>query len=276
MPAPTMNNPLMRPPVRDYDESQYDATDSDTDTEWTPGAGPCDVPQKPSTSWMNVRTPSPRSFCDDPKKPGTSWTNVRTPSPRSFCDEPRKPGTSWMSMRTPSPVTPRYGGYAGCAPPSFFASPAFFLQLPPTMLQQPYTALKDVVANAPWRRKKASSESDTPSTTASTESEGGYGVFEEQLPGPNDTAEDAPPSKGSIGHPHCCAQACKYHKKPRGCKDGANCDRCHICVFQVVKPRRKTNEDLDVPPPPPRTHARSRRRKINQAQAGATFCAPCN
>jgi len=259
-----MNNPLMRPPVRDYDESQYDAAGSDTDTLlaptptpstmlWTPGAGPCDVPQKPSTSWMNVRTPSPRSFCDDP----------------------RKPGTSWMSMRTPSPETPRYGGYAGCAPPLVFATPATFLQLPAAMLQQPYMALKDVVANAPWRRKKANSESDTPSTTASTESEGGYGVFEEGLPVPNDTASDAP-SKGSIGHPHCCAQACKYHKKPRGCKDAANCDRCHICVFQVIKPKRKTNEDLDVPPPPPRTHARSRRRKVNEAQAGATFCVPCS
>jgi len=48
------------------------------------------------------------------------------------------------------------------------------------------------------------------------------------------TAANAP-SKGSIGHPHYCASGCKYVKKPRGCKDGANCDRCHICSYRAKK-----------------------------------------
>jgi len=39
-------------------------------------------------------------------------------------------------------------------------------------------------------------------------------------------------SRGSIGHPHQCANACKYAWKKRGCKDGINCDRCHLCEWK--------------------------------------------
>jgi len=38
-------------------------------------------------------------------------------------------------------------------------------------------------------------------------------------------------SKGSAGHPNSCALACKYARKARGCKDGADCDRCHLCKY---------------------------------------------
>jgi len=38
-------------------------------------------------------------------------------------------------------------------------------------------------------------------------------------------------SKGSAGHPNSCAPACKYARKARGCKDGADCDRCHLCKY---------------------------------------------
>jgi len=47
------------------------------------------------------------------------------------------------------------------------------------------------------------------------------------------------PSKGSMNHPHSCAAACKYIKKPRGCKDGADCDRCHLCSFRNNKQHKK-------------------------------------
>lgn len=50
------------------------------------------------------------------------------------------------------------------------------------------------------------------------------------------------PSKGSLGHPFTCGEACKYASKPRGCKDGSACDRCHICDWKRAK--------QDVPPPP--------------------------
>lgn len=39
-------------------------------------------------------------------------------------------------------------------------------------------------------------------------------------------------SVGSVGHPHACAEACKFAWKRRGCKDGAACVRCHLCAWQ--------------------------------------------
>lgn len=40
------------------------------------------------------------------------------------------------------------------------------------------------------------------------------------------------PSAGSAGHPYRCAEPCKYVKKPRGCKDGSACARCHMCEWK--------------------------------------------
>jgi len=45
---------------------------------------------------------------------------------------------------------------------------------------------------------------------------------------------EPPPSLGSIGHPHQCADACKYYWKARGCKDGADCNRCHLCTWRQI------------------------------------------
>mmetsp|Transcript_46736 Transcript_46736/g.111149 ORF Transcript_46736/g.111149 Transcript_46736/m.111149 type:complete len:283 (-) Transcript_46736:163-1011(-) len=39
-------------------------------------------------------------------------------------------------------------------------------------------------------------------------------------------------SVGSIGHPYTCNLPCKYFKRQRGCKDGANCTRCHVCPWR--------------------------------------------
>lgn len=50
------------------------------------------------------------------------------------------------------------------------------------------------------------------------------------------------PSLGSVGHPHSCALACKYAKKSRGCKDGADCSRCHLCKWNG------SNVQQDPPP----------------------------
>eukprot|EP00418_Pyrodinium_bahamense_P059198 CAMPEP_0179181682 /NCGR_PEP_ID=MMETSP0796-20121207/89992_1 /TAXON_ID=73915 /ORGANISM="Pyrodinium bahamense, Strain pbaha01" /LENGTH=311 /DNA_ID=CAMNT_0020885473 /DNA_START=11 /DNA_END=946 /DNA_ORIENTATION=- len=40
------------------------------------------------------------------------------------------------------------------------------------------------------------------------------------------------PSVGSAGHPLLCARPCKYAGKPRGCKDGKACARCHLCPWR--------------------------------------------
>eukprot|EP00928_Gymnodinium_smaydae_P080426 TRINITY_DN6411_c0_g3_i1.p1 TRINITY_DN6411_c0_g3~~TRINITY_DN6411_c0_g3_i1.p1 ORF type:complete len:320 (-),score=47.43 TRINITY_DN6411_c0_g3_i1:184-1143(-) len=39
-------------------------------------------------------------------------------------------------------------------------------------------------------------------------------------------------SVGSRGHPTECADPCKYFSKGRGCKDGAACNRCHVCPWR--------------------------------------------
>lgn len=38
-------------------------------------------------------------------------------------------------------------------------------------------------------------------------------------------------SRGSDGHPYRCGGGCKYFWKPKGCKDGEECTRCHICTY---------------------------------------------
>lgn len=39
-------------------------------------------------------------------------------------------------------------------------------------------------------------------------------------------------SKGTIGHPHSCRRlGCKFASKERGCREGAECPRCHLCVW---------------------------------------------
>jgi len=38
-------------------------------------------------------------------------------------------------------------------------------------------------------------------------------------------------SLGTVGHPVSCAGACKYVKRKGGCRDGANCLKCHECFW---------------------------------------------
>jgi len=47
-------------------------------------------------------------------------------------------------------------------------------------------------------------------------------------------------SFGSRGHPFSCNAACKYATKGKGCKDGADCDHCHLCTWKkpVAQNRR--------------------------------------
>ncbi|CAK0837175.1 unnamed protein product [Prorocentrum cordatum] len=63
-------------------------------------------------------------------------------------------------------------------------------------------------------------------------------------------ADGTLPSAGSLGHPYTCAEACKYASRSRGCKDGAACDRCHLCEWK----RRPA-----APAPPPIRAPTSRR-----------------
>jgi hypothetical protein len=38
-------------------------------------------------------------------------------------------------------------------------------------------------------------------------------------------------SIGSMGHPHHCGNACKYVRRKGGCRDGRNCQSCHLCYW---------------------------------------------
>lgn len=53
-------------------------------------------------------------------------------------------------------------------------------------------------------------------------------------------------SVGSAGHPDSCAEACKYARKPRGCKDGASCDHCHFCTWKPIKKKRPFRARADT------------------------------
>jgi len=48
------------------------------------------------------------------------------------------------------------------------------------------------------------------------------------------------PSRGSRDHPHACAQPCKFFYSAKGCKDGDNCERCHMCPWKGSAANAKT------------------------------------
>lgn len=54
---------------------------------------------------------------------------------------------------------------------------------------------------------------------------------EESAPAEMQAGEPTCHSKGSIGHPFTCGNACKYFRKAKGCKDGLDCDHCHLCPW---------------------------------------------
>jgi len=53
------------------------------------------------------------------------------------------------------------------------------------------------------------------------------------------------PSVGSQGHPLCCQFPCKYVRKRKGCKDGLNCTRCHLCQFSKSGAKNSFNLEYE-------------------------------
>jgi len=56
------------------------------------------------------------------------------------------------------------------------------------------------------------------------------------------TRQIAPPSIGSIGHPHKCGQACRYVKRKGGCRDGEACTSCHLCFWHRAGEQQAENQ----------------------------------
>jgi len=57
----------------------------------------------------------------------------------------------------------------------------------------------------------------------------------------SDQRQHEPASYGSIGHPHFCAQACKYIDRKSGCRDGRECPNCHFCSWRRTRVALKPN-----------------------------------
>ena len=51
-------------------------------------------------------------------------------------------------------------------------------------------------------------------------------------------------SVGSTGHPSSCGAPCKYAQKPKGCKAGVNCERCHLCRWSKNSKTEKTKDTM--------------------------------
>jgi len=49
--------------------------------------------------------------------------------------------------------------------------------------------------------------------------------------GPVDPEKNYVISRGSAGHPQSCAAACKHVKRKGGCREGADCPKCHECFW---------------------------------------------
>merc|ERR1719313_1804255 len=74
-------------------------------------------------------------------------------------------------------------------------------------------------------------------------SDSGLEAFESEssIERPSSDTAEAPPSKGSINHPHKCGPPCKYAGKASGCEDGANCTHCHLCQWYRSPQRSRTS-----------------------------------
>mmetsp|Transcript_9306 Transcript_9306/g.32812 ORF Transcript_9306/g.32812 Transcript_9306/m.32812 type:complete len:108 (-) Transcript_9306:101-424(-) len=62
----------------------------------------------------------------------------------------------------------------------------------------------------------------------------GLAYIEPELKGMLTVCDDAfaAESAGSLGHPFRCHLPCKFFtKSQRGCKDGSQCNRCHLCKW---------------------------------------------
>jgi len=54
-------------------------------------------------------------------------------------------------------------------------------------------------------------------------------------------------SAGTRGHPHSCGAPCRYARRKGGCRDGASCPNCHVCLWQrTERAEPESSERLDT------------------------------
>jgi len=75
----------------------------------------------------------------------------------------------------------------------------------------------------------------------------GIGALRTRSPSPAYARNDSWwPSIGSQGHPLCCQLPCKYVRKRKGCKDGQNCTRCHLCQFTKSGEKHSFSHEFEL------------------------------
>lgn len=155
----------------------------------------------------NLRGPvTPRLRVETEPWGGVKADRIRTPSPNR--------------IRTPSPVLQRLNTSPSTSPVcGMFLTRDMPAPAPPPLCPMYSVALPQGAMSMAY--------CGGTSPMNATLSFSGQGAEAKNTPAP-----EMAPSRGSIGHPHSCNAACKYAGKQRGCKDGRNCDHCHLCCWR--------------------------------------------
>jgi len=155
----------------------------------------------------NLRGPvTPRLRVETEPRGGVKADRIRTPSPNR--------------IRTPSPVLQRLNTSPSTSPVcGMFLTRDMPAPAPPPLCPMYSVALPQGAMSMAY--------CGGTSPMNATLSFSGQGAEAKNTPTP-----EMAPSRGSIGHPHSCNAACKYAGKQRGCKDGRNCDHCHLCCWR--------------------------------------------
>jgi len=254
-PSPTRNAgdlPRCGPKMFDI-EMVVDGDDGHGLTPRSRGHGRPDRPGRPSAAHGASRTPSP-----PPAQADVRWT-VPGVSPIASSPSTREPSPSGASWSSPESGAVHSGPDEAQAYMSY--EPAFDLSAldagnpgspiaagadqSQTMWMLCATMMPMTPAPGYWGGSELTCQPcDTAFGDYIANGQEEVGAQDESLPKGCTTVVDAPlcmPSLGSIGHPHMCADFCKYAKKAKGCKDGALCNRCHICTKKKAEPAPVSN-----------------------------------
>ncbi|CAK0843469.1 unnamed protein product [Prorocentrum cordatum] len=151
----------------------------------------------------------------------------RSPPPVAWAGA--TPDAAWGRIRTPSP---------GARPLAPHAPPAWSQGMAEKLPQRMAAAAPPPPApGAPAARRERARAQGPKTVTAMAKKKSGAGP--DCLSMPRDFAGVL--SVGSVGHPYTCQDACKYVRKTRGCKDGADCSHCHVCVWNRYEASRTTS-----------------------------------
>jgi len=177
---------------------------------------PQGMAEKPP-QWMPFRQHPLYHDAQQGATPDAAWARIRTPSPEARTLAPHAP-SAWsqgMAEKPPQRMMPFWQPLAEAPPPppAPAAAPA---QRDRTRANAPRTA----TVMAKQNKKKKSCQ---PPACIGMPNEF-VGVL----------------SVGSVGHPYSCQDPCKYVRKTRGCKDGADCSHCHVCVWNRYEASRAT------------------------------------